>query len=217
MTDIPPWERQRDEDGELEPMLWYRRFRDFLRQGPGRELLAACNEWRDRKGHQRSSYTAGSWRRNCEKWHWRDRAAAYDAAQDLRIQREWEERRRELRETEWARSNELLDKVRQMLQLPIIEAETQQRTDENGNVTSVTIVKPADWRLRDIPYTFETASKLARLAAEMETERTSEEVRGEIDVVFDQFIRGLPPGVRAEILDILANADQAQDSSDASE
>ncbi len=77
-----PWDRQRDDDGELESIMWYTRFRTyFLSQGPDRSLLEAINLWRDEKGRKRTSNVAGAWRRNTDAWRWRDRASAWDAEQ----------------------------------------------------------------------------------------------------------------------------------------
>ena len=81
MADPQPWDRQRDEDGELEPNLWYDRFTDFRLMGPGRSLLESVNRVRDSKGRKRTKNVPTSWRRACERWSWRQRSEAWDASE----------------------------------------------------------------------------------------------------------------------------------------
>ena len=96
MTDL--WDRQRidedgqfvEEDGELEPVLWYGRFRDYVALGPDRTVVRACDDWRARAGKKRQGFANGSWSRASEKWHWADRADAWDMAQ---LQARWAEDR----------------------------------------------------------------------------------------------------------------------------
>ena len=96
MTD--PWDRQRigedgqfvEEDGELEPVLWYGRFRDYVALGPDRSVVETCDRWRVSKGRNRIGTAAGAWVRAAQKWHWADRAQAYDMAQ---LQARWAEDR----------------------------------------------------------------------------------------------------------------------------
>ena len=74
-----PWDRQRDEDGELEPPLWWHRFTTFYRTlGHDRSLLGAYNAWRHDKGSERASGTPLSWSRRANTWNWRERAEAWD-------------------------------------------------------------------------------------------------------------------------------------------
>lgn len=88
------WDRQRIgedgqfvmEDGELEPVLWYGRFRDYLAMGPDRSVVKACDNWRASRGTERQGFANGSWSRASEKWSWADRAQAYDLMQ---IQARW--------------------------------------------------------------------------------------------------------------------------------
>jgi len=83
-----PWDRQRSEDGELEPSLWYGRFRDYLALGPDRSVIKTCDAWRVAKGGKRRGYSSGSWDVASRKWHWAARAEAWDMAQ---LQARWAE------------------------------------------------------------------------------------------------------------------------------
>ncbi|HIP95827.1 MAG TPA: hypothetical protein EYH32_01285 [Anaerolineae bacterium] len=95
MTDAP-WERQRDEQGNLEPARWFYRFDTFYRPlGPERSLLAAYNAWLAQRGVKRRNSVPRSWQRAAEKWRWKQRAEAWDAWQrQKRLEEEEEERRR---------------------------------------------------------------------------------------------------------------------------
>ncbi len=76
----PAWGRQRDEDG-LEPGLWFGRFDRFYRvPGTERSLMAAYREWRVQRGAEGRRVTSvpASWLRNSRKWHWKERAEAWD-------------------------------------------------------------------------------------------------------------------------------------------
>ena len=93
MTEM--WERQKGEDGQLEPMLWFDRFTDFLHQDAPRSIARMVNEWRDAVGRPRAKDVPGSWRKQSLRWRWRDRAQAWDVEQ------------RRLRDEQWA-SREVL-------------------------------------------------------------------------------------------------------------
>ena len=146
-------------------MLWYGRFREFLRMGKDRSLLGCYNNERVTKGRKGSLHPAMSWRRNCDRWHWRARAAAYDLEQDRLTQEEWEARQAEWRQREWTMGSALYDKAEQMLKFPVTRI-----TSEDGRV----VMNPADWKPSDVARYADTGSKLARLAADMETESVKE-------------------------------------------
>lgn len=92
------WERQRigpdgqfvEEGGELEPVLWYGRFRDYIALGPERKLVALADAWRVQKGRKRTYQAPGAWKTAATYWHWAERAQAWDAEQ-LRLR--WAEDR----------------------------------------------------------------------------------------------------------------------------
>lgn len=93
-----PWDRQRADDGELEPMLWFSRFDKYYRpQGPERSLLEAYNLWRGERGRGKASGAPQSWLDNQKEWCWQERAEAWDLEQRRRRIAEEEEQRREMR------------------------------------------------------------------------------------------------------------------------
>ena len=154
------WDRQRIDD-ELEPTLWFGRFRDYLRMQKPRSIIELCNQWRDAKGNARYHHASGSWVRASQKWNWQERAEAYDAEQERKVQAEWEDRQEQLRQKEWSVANRLLDRCEQMLAFGparTISADGQ------------TVIEPTDWKFRDVPYAAKLASELARLAANLATE-----------------------------------------------
>lgn len=165
-NDQPPcWERRPDE-----PSKWFDRFTVYRLLGPERSLYAAFVKYTARDGaKRREKYRGvpGSWRDNAERWDWSERAEAWDEAEHLRIEAEWEARRQELRNSEWKMSGELLDKAKQMLMFPLARTEHEQR----GETTVITSIYPSRWSMGDAGRLIETASKIGRLAAEMETDR----------------------------------------------
>lgn len=81
-----PWDRERNEDGELEPMLWFSRLDQFYRPlGPERSIHRAYNDWRRiEKDREPSSMTPLAWSGAAKRWNWKERAEAWDRAQMLR-------------------------------------------------------------------------------------------------------------------------------------
>jgi hypothetical protein len=68
-----PWERQPGENTR-----WYSRFEQFRLAGAGRSLLGAVNAERIKQGKERQDAIPGAWSRAAAKWHWRERAEAWD-------------------------------------------------------------------------------------------------------------------------------------------
>jgi hypothetical protein len=151
---VNTWDRQTDSDGNLEPMLWYARFEQYRLMGPGRELLECVNRWRDNKGKPRQSSIPGAWSRASARWQWRT---------------EW-------RETEFANAKALAEKAALMLRAFTVARTV---TEDNGRTI---IIEPGDWKPADIARFNDTASKLARLAAEMDTERQRQDVTIDFDL-----------------------------------
>lgn len=160
-----PWERQPRES----PAAWaaFRTYRDL---GAERSLDKA---YQVRTGRQGSAKRApGRWDAWSRRWGWVARAAAFDAHVDrlVQAQRErelageeagWQARRRAQREREWHLAEQLAARAEEMLAFPL----------ERTRSSDGTIVEPARWRLVDAARLCETAAKLARLAADMETGR----------------------------------------------
>lgn len=93
-----PWDRQRDDDGELEPMLWFSRFDTYYRpQGPERSLLGSYNLWQAEKGKKKSNSPSGAWYNAWQEWRWQERAEAWDLEERRKRIAEEEAQRREMR------------------------------------------------------------------------------------------------------------------------
>jgi hypothetical protein len=50
-----------------------------------------------------------------------------------------------------------------------LQRQETETISEGGRITNVTIIEPADWKLRDITALLDTASKVGRLSSEMVT------------------------------------------------
>lgn len=92
-----PWDRQ-----SKEPAKWFALFERFRLAGPKRSLLAIYNEERAGRGDPPAKTTPGEWNKNRKKWHWDERARAWDV---YIIE---EERRRDSEEREKARTSRKL-------------------------------------------------------------------------------------------------------------
>jgi len=154
------WERQKGEDGQLEPMLWFDRFTDFLHQDAPRSIARMVNEWRDAVGRPRAKDVPGSWRKQSLRWRWRDRAQAWDVEQRRLRDEQWASREVLRRTRNWDLSEALHEKVNQMLAFPVEQVTTT--TGEDGQVTQ--IFNPADWAPKDVARYAEVAAKLAKEA-----------------------------------------------------
>ncbi len=75
-----PWDRQRDENGELEPNLWYDRFEQYRAAGPNRSITRIYKAWRVTMGYEKLRYSAypSSWVRASNRWNWKERAESWD-------------------------------------------------------------------------------------------------------------------------------------------
>ena len=73
MPQPEPWERQPDE-----PNRWYARFERYRLAGPRRSLLGAVNAELTANGRKIKAKVPGAWNRACARWHWRERAQAWD-------------------------------------------------------------------------------------------------------------------------------------------
>ena len=120
-------------------------------------------------------------------YNWAQRAAAYDdwhtdieltrmRRNAERRERVWEERRDEQREAEWQIAQALLDKVRQMLTVPLFTetvTEMLKGIDPDGRIIVEQVIRyePLDWGATDMARFFDVASKMARLATGMDTDQ----------------------------------------------
>ena len=138
---------------------------DYWRMGSGRsirKLLQKYNEPDTELPPTRHFATLAGW---SARYAWQARIDRAKEIDDDALQREWEKRREEWKQEEWDIAASLLERAKQMLTFPV--AEIVHQLDDG----SVQIVKPAKWKPADIARFAEAASKLARLAAEMATEK----------------------------------------------
>lgn len=150
---------------------------DYAQLGPGRSLAGLCERYQSRAetAPTRQLTTLKQW---STTYDWQARVARWQELQNERARAEyealWAERRRQQREAEWDARTKLIERAHQMLAFPLAQVERQVRTRQVGPNTVIeehTTVAPARWSFRDVAAYFEAAAKLARLAAEMETER----------------------------------------------
>jgi hypothetical protein len=78
-----PWERLPEESEK-----WWERFDHYRLQGPARTLEAA---WRAGAKSSKKQRPPGSWYEAARKYRWKERAAAWDAAQRTERQRQRQE------------------------------------------------------------------------------------------------------------------------------
>ena len=130
-----------------------------------------------RRPHWKAPRQWGQW---AADWSWVSRAAAYDAhldeqrrAEADRVAAEKAEelarRREEHREAEIELSRKLLERAQLLLRWPT----TEQVLQRDGKTY---IIKPARWRERDVAAIILAASKVGRLALDMETDHSKAEV-----------------------------------------
>ena len=195
---LNPWERQPGESPQA-----YAAWCVYRDSGPDRSINGA---YRTAAGHQGGAKKApGQWKKWSVIHDWPARAAVYDAhmAAVEQASREaalaeraalWAERQIEQREREWQAARALFDRAEQMLAFPLSVTETT--TAEDGK--TVTVIAPAKWSFRDVATYFETAAKLARLAADMQTQT--------VGVRIDDVLAALPAEFREAVRSALADA-----------
>lgn len=154
----PAWLKQQGESNR-----WYDRFHRYMLAGSKRSLLGTYRVERAELGVKRRTLkTPGAWDRAFARFHWRDRAAAWDEHQRNINQADGERRYRELRESAWEMSEKLLEHHNKMRTVPLFEQEIT-ATDSSGNPTAVTI-SPFRWAYRDIIATAQAAIELGAFA-----------------------------------------------------
>ena len=161
MTETYLWDRQPGESAQA-----YEAARLYFDMGAQRSL----EQVRRKLGKSKDLMERWS-----ARWAWVDRAAAWDAmlrARDLAAREaaqaaeaeRWAARRAAEAEREWAFAEQLMERARAMLAFPL---QTRELAEDGHTI----IVKPARWAIRDAAGMADTAAKLARLAAGMETGR----------------------------------------------
>jgi hypothetical protein len=161
-----PWHRQPGE-----PSTWFNRFKAYLRQKSPRSVTALYDEERaandKAKGlpHTEQNTYPHAWHNALNTWQWRERAAQYDAWNQDRIERQWQDRRDQERELEWDVSREMYERARTMLKMPVARS-----VIEDGK----TIIEPASPAYHRAAATLiKEARDTARLAAGLVTSKSS--------------------------------------------
>lgn len=137
----------------------------YFHMGSGRSLRKLLEQYCqqiDQEPPTKRFKTLADW---STRYAWQARIDRAKEIDDDALQREWATRREEWKQEEWDIAAKLLERAQQMLTFPVAEIVHQ---NDDG---SVQIVKPAKWKPVDVARFAEVASKLARLAAEMETDR----------------------------------------------
>lgn len=160
---------------------------DYAFLGPGRSLAVLYQNYtKTTPDRQESHAPRTTTLRVLKAWSaedsWQDRVARYDAQVQQREQSayeaRWAERRAAEREETWQVAQALRAKVLKMLEFPLttVEQVTARRAGPNGvQHVDMTVIKPSRWAMRDVGLLAETAAKLARLSADMPTERVAVE------------------------------------------
>lgn len=188
---MKPWERQPGESAPAYQAAWA-----YFEMGPDRSISAVAQKL------SKSRTLIARW---SSDWGWTGRAGAYDRhLNHLRLEAQtkalaeeverWEARRAEQREREWEAAEALLERARQMMAQPLTVT-----IEEDDRV----VTHPARWTMKDVAVFFETASKLARRAAEMETDsqRSDAYVKKELNAFFDKLKSKLPDDVYFMVLE----------------
>lgn len=172
------WDRQPSESARA-----FAAFCVYRDDGPGRSLRGVV----DKTGTKLAQIGVLS-----RRYRWVSRVEAYDAhmarleqaAREQALEAEaqkWAQRRLEQREREWETAKTLQERAMQMLAHPMTRTKT-----EDGK----SVIVPAGWWMRDIPAFVDLASKLARLASEMETDRQKHEHElDDMDAALERFNR----------------------------
>lgn len=177
IEDIPQIWRQRDD----EPANAFEAFHSFLELGVGRTVR---DTYRQVKGNPEAREPSSTWRTWSTRFEWFKRAdafdryhAALDRAADERAfaeeRRTWAQRRALIRREAWDDAEKLRAKARDMLLMPLTEQKTTNvvKSEDGKTVHQHITIMPAKFSMQDAATYLALADKLARLAADMETER----------------------------------------------
>lgn len=178
MGDSHTVERHSFERRDDESEKAFAAFKVFLELGEARTVVEA---YRQHSGNKTAAQTPGYFSKWATDFDWFPRAADYDRhlfrAETKSIETErakWARRRGELREQGWKAAQALFRRGFEIAALPVVEqTETTETIDEDGKTVHRTVVikKPVGVRAGDAGTVFGMADKIARLAADMETDR----------------------------------------------
>jgi hypothetical protein len=173
-----PWERLPDE-----PSRQFEWFCCYKLLGPGRSLRAAYRQFQSQKASlgavsQKSAPLPAAWQNSVVQYDWKARALAYDESQRAEREQEMENRRHDYAEASWSYIEKLHERVDAMLKHPLTEKKLSKTTvSEDGKTTLLEVtVKPAAWRLADVPRLLQVADILARSAMGIEVSELLKEI-----------------------------------------
>jgi hypothetical protein len=167
------WHRQPNE-----PVKWYFLFSKYCRKGVTRSLLGTYNDERATNGHRKSLRISGGFEKRTKQFTWVERARAFDIYVEKLETQDWDRRRKETIDKELDFAKRLMEKAQQMLQFPVATTKTE-TTQDNGRTVVQTTFIPARWNFADAARIIEAASKLQRLALEMDTSRAAVDAKVE--------------------------------------
>lgn len=201
-----PWDRLPEENS-----LWHGRFKVWLGQKKPRSLLAIYNAERERKGARKKALTVPEpWGEAKAKYCWLDRAAAWDKAEQERLDRELAEKREAEREEELKIAEELREKARKMIALP----ETVETVKRNGKGEEIAWLLIPEFRaFKAASDMFGQAKNHARAALLMPDKVERQEVTGKDGGPVETTDVGLTPEERLARLVGLARQVAAPSSS----
>lgn len=173
-----------------EPKTAYTAFLIFLSLEPTHRTVA--NAYRNLMGIEEPSSPGHmgqkAWRRWALHFAWNERATDYERwkkeeqilAAELEAAAEsarWAEVRNEHRNEAFEVGKMLIEKAKAMLKFPLAEVEKVITVYEDGKPREVSIVKPGKWTFGTIAQLVDAGDKLVRLAAEMDTQRSTVNLR----------------------------------------
>lgn len=174
-----PWEQLPKETDKA-----FHQFKIYLNLAPPRSIRKAYWAYKgvdplpagEEPSHVRSLASKHRWHARAEAWTRHNERVKHEAKLDesRKAAVKTEKKRADLREREMTLAVLLMDKVEQMLQVPILsikETITEKVDDDGRAIVIKNIIHPAKWRMSDVAKLLDIASKVARLSADMETDR----------------------------------------------
>lgn len=179
--------------------------RDYARLGPGRSQAILLEGYRAQatSGQQPPTCrpaTISSW---SSKYDWVARVERWDRLERQKDDQKWEERRDAWRERQFGLVEKAADKLEAMIEWPL--EETVLEEDEEGR--ELVVIRPANWNVLHLARLLAENTKAAALVFGEPTERTEQNVTGEVGLTG---FRDLPDNeLNDRIHQLLVKFDQA--------
>lgn len=163
-----------------EPTKANQALNDYALLGPARSLSQLAEQYQTRTIGVPPTKQHSKLKEWSAAWDWQLRVGLFDeeqrAAERAAAVALWQSRKEATRERYYSISERLADRAIEMLGFPLATMERTEsvKRSEDGRTTTImqSIVKPSKWALRDAALIADVAVKLARLSAEMETDRS---------------------------------------------